>query len=98
MPEAGVPKSVFIEDELQKSYLALCHEHDYLGRASRRARRAQPVHRACSRMNELSLEHNKPAQKNARAWLATCSVSITRTATVAVYDTLVRMAQDFPCA
>ena len=56
----------------------------------------KPVHRRILyAMNELGLVPGPPVQEVARRSSATCSASITRTATAAVYDALVRMVQDF---
>jgi DNA gyrase subunit A len=95
MSEAGVPKSIFIEDELQKSYLAYAMSM-ITSRALPDVRDGlKPVHRrVLFGMNELSLEHNKPPKKCARV-VGDVIGKYHPHGDVAVYDTLVRMAQDF---
>jgi DNA gyrase subunit A len=86
---------VFIEDEMQKSYLdysmsmiksrALPDVRDGL----------KPVHRrVLFGMEELSLQHNKPPKKCARL-VGDVIGKYHPHGDVAVYDSLVRMAQDF---
>ena len=86
---------VFIEDEMQKSYL------DYsmsmiTARALPDVRDGlKPVHRrVLFGMNELSLEHNKPPKKSARV-VGDVIGKYHPHGDSAVYDSLVRMAQDF---
>jgi DNA gyrase subunit A len=86
---------VFIEDEMQKSYL------DYsmsmiTSRALPDVRDGlKPVHRrVLFGMSELSLEHNKPPKKCARV-VGDVIGKYHPHGDVAVYDSLVRMAQDF---
>ena len=56
----------------------------------------KPVHRRILfAMHELGNAYNRAYKKSRRASSATSSASTTRTATSAVYDALVRMAQDF---
>ena len=87
---------VTIEDEMRRSYL------DYamsviIGRAIPDVRDGlKPVHRRILySMHEQKVAHERPATKRAPVSLVTSSVSITRMGTSAVYDSLVRMAQDF---
>jgi DNA gyrase subunit A len=95
MAEIGVPKSVFIEDELQKSYLAYAMSM-ITARALPDVRDGlKPVHRrVLFGMNELSLEHNKPPKKCARV-VGDVIGKYHPHGDMPVYDTLVRMAQDF---
>jgi len=86
---------VFIEDEMQKSYL------DYsmsmiTSRALPDVRDGlKPVHRrVLFGMSELSLEHGKPPKKCARV-VGDVIGKYHPHGDMAVYDTLVRMAQDF---
>ena len=86
---------VFIEDEMKKSYL------DYsmsmiTSRALPDVRDGlKPVHRRVMfGMNELNLEHNKPPKKCARV-VGDVIGKYHPHGDTAVYDTLVRMAQDF---
>lgn len=88
-------KHVFIEDEMQKSYL------DYsmsmiTSRALPDVRDGlKPVHRrVLFGMNELNLEHNKPPKKSARV-VGDVIGKYHPHGDSAVYDSLVRMAQDF---
>jgi DNA gyrase subunit A len=88
-------KQVFIEDEMQKSYL------DYsmsmiTSRALPDVRDGmKPVHRrVLFGMHELSLEHNKPPKKSARV-VGDVIGKYHPHGDVPVYDSLVRMAQDF---
>ena len=91
----GPKNSIFIEEEMQKSYLnysmsmitsrALPDVRDGL----------KPVHRrVLFGMNELSLEHNKQHKKCARV-VGDVIGKYHPHGDSAVYDTLVRMAQDF---
>lgn len=87
--------SVFIEDEMQKSYL------DYsmsmiTSRALPDVRDGlKPVHRrVLFGMQELGLHHNKPPKKCARV-VGDVIGKYHPHGDVAVYDSLVRMAQDF---
>jgi len=86
---------VFIEDEMQKSYL------DYsmsmiTSRALPDVRDGlKPVHRrVLFGMEELSLRHNAPPKKSARV-VGDVIGKYHPHGDTAVYDTLVRMAQDF---
>jgi DNA gyrase subunit A len=86
---------VFIEDEMQKSYL------DYsmsviVSRALPDVRDGlKPVHRrVLFGMENLSLVHNKPPKKSARV-VGDVIGKYHPHGDVAVYDSLVRMAQDF---
>jgi DNA gyrase subunit A len=86
---------VFIEDEMQKSYL------DYsmsmiTSRALPDVRDGlKPVHRrVLFGMSELSLEHSKPPKKCARV-VGDVIGKYHPHGDMAVYDSLVRMAQDF---
>jgi DNA gyrase subunit A len=86
---------VFIEDEMQKSYL------DYsmsmiTSRALPDVRDGlKPVHRrVLFGMEELSLRHNSPPKKSARV-VGDVIGKYHPHGDTAVYDTLVRMAQDF---
>jgi DNA gyrase subunit A len=102
MSEAATPGTpserilpVFIEDEMQKSYL------DYsmsmiTARALPDVRDGlKPVHRrVLFGMEELSLQHNKPHKKSARV-VGDVIGKYHPHGDVAVYDSLVRMAQDF---
>jgi len=88
-------KPVFIEDEMKKSYL------DYsmsmiTARALPDVRDGlKPVHRrVLFGMSELGLEHNKPPKKSARV-VGDVIGKYHPHGDVAVYDSLVRMAQDF---
>ena len=88
-------KSVFIEDEMQKSYL------DYsmsmiTARALPDVRDGlKPVHRrVLFGMNELGLQHSKPPKKSARV-VGDVIGKYHPHGDSAVYDSLVRMAQDF---
>jgi DNA gyrase subunit A len=95
MDEKGKIKPVFIEDEMQKSYL------DYsmsmiTARALPDVRDGlKPVHRrVLFGMSELSLEHGKPPKKCARV-VGDVIGKYHPHGDQAVYDTLVRMGQDF---
>jgi len=86
---------VFIEDEMQKSYL------DYsmstiVARALPDVRDGlKPVHRrVLFGMEELGLQHNKPPKKSARV-VGDVIGKYHPHGDVAVYDSLVRMAQNF---
>lgn len=88
-------QQVFIEDEMQKSYL------DYAmsmitSRALPDVRDGlKPVHRrVLFGMSELSLDHNKPPKKCARV-VGDVIGKYHPHGDMAVYDTLVRMGQDF---
>jgi len=92
-PEKILP--VFIEDEMQKSYL------DYsmstiVARALPDVRDGlKPVHRrVLFGMEELGLQHNKPPKKSARV-VGDVIGKYHPHGDVAVYDSLVRMAQNF---
>ncbi len=91
----GIRNSIFIEEEMQKSYLnysmsmitsrALPDVRDGL----------KPVHRrVLFGMNELGLEHNKAHKKCARV-VGDVIGKYHPHGDAPVYDTLVRMAQDF---
>jgi DNA gyrase subunit A len=93
--DIGKTKPVFIEDEMQKSYL------DYsmsmiTSRALPDVRDGlKPVHRrVLYGMSELSLEHGKPPKKCARL-VGDVIGKYHPHGDMAVYDTLVRMGQDF---
>ena len=93
MNERIVP--VLIEDEMEKSYI------DYamsviVGRALPDVKDGlKPVHRrVLYAMNELGLAHNKPFKKSARI-VGEVLGKYHPHGDVAVYDTLVRMVQDF---
>jgi DNA gyrase subunit A len=86
---------VTIEDEMRRSYL------DYamsviIGRALPDVRDGlKPVHRRVLwAMNELGNAHNKPYKKSARV-VGDCIGKYHPHGDTAVYDTMVRMAQDF---
>ncbi|MCL2218575.1 MAG: DNA gyrase subunit A [Chitinispirillia bacterium] len=94
-PQAERILPVFIEDEMQKSYL------DYsmsmiTSRALPDVRDGlKPVHRrVLFGMEELSLHHNSPPKKSARV-VGDVIGKYHPHGDTAVYDTLVRMAQDF---
>ncbi len=95
MNETGLPSSVFIEDELQKSYLAYSMSM-ITSRALPDVRDGlKPVHRRVMfGMNELNLQHNKAPKKCARV-VGDVIGKYHPHGDAAVYDTLVRMAQDF---
>jgi DNA gyrase subunit A len=95
MSDSEIKDYVYIEDEMQKSYL------DYsmsmiTARALPDVRDGlKPVHRrVLFGMNELSLEHTKPPKKCARV-VGDVIGKYHPHGDSAVYDTLVRMAQDF---
>jgi DNA gyrase subunit A len=88
-------KPVFVEDEMQKSYL------DYsmsviVSRALPDVRDGlKPVHRrVLFAMNELNLEHNKATKKSARV-VGDVIGKYHPHGDSSVYDALVRLAQDF---
>ena len=77
----------------------LLDERDHLARAARRARRPEAgaaAHPGGDERPEPAAGHGPTA--SAPRSPATPRATTTRTATAAVYDTLVRMAQDFSCA
>lgn len=86
---------VYIEDEVKDSYLNYAMSV-IVGRALPDARDGlKPVHRrVLFAMQELNLEHNKPYKKCARI-VGEILGKYHPHGDVAVYDTLVRMAQDF---
>jgi DNA gyrase subunit A len=86
---------VYIEDEMRDSYISYAMSV-IVGRALPDARDGlKPVHRRILySMKELSLEHNKPYKKCARI-VGDCLGRYHPHGDVAVYDALVRMAQDF---
>ncbi len=88
-------KPRLIEEEMKESYL------DYsmsviVSRALPDARDGlKPVHRRILHvMNELGLVHNKPFKKSANV-VGTCLAHYHPHGDIAVYDSMVRMAQDF---
>jgi DNA gyrase subunit A len=86
---------VYIEEEMKKSYLAYSMSV-IVGRALPDVRDGlKPVHRrVLFAMDELSLDHNKPYKKSARI-VGEVLGKYHPHGDTAVYDTLVRMAQDF---
>ena len=86
---------VYIEEEMKKSYLAYSMSV-IVGRALPDVRDGlKPVHRrVLYAMKELSLEHNKPYKKSARI-VGEVLGKYHPHGDVAIYDTLVRMAQSF---
>ncbi len=86
---------VYIEEEVKDSYLNYAMSV-IVGRALPDARDGlKPVHRrVLFAMRELGLEHNKPYKKSARI-VGEILGKYHPHGDVAVYDTLVRMAQDF---
>lgn len=84
-----------IEDEMKDSYINYAMSV-IVGRALPDVRDGlKPVHRRILyAMNELALQHNKPYKKCARI-VGECLGKYHPHGDVAVYDTLVRMAQDF---
>ncbi|MBP7055269.1 MAG: DNA gyrase subunit A [Candidatus Omnitrophica bacterium] len=86
---------VYIEEEMKDSYINYAMSV-IVGRALPDVRDGlKPVHRRILyAMKELSLEHNKPYKKSARIVGEVLGKYHTH-GDVAVYDTLVRMAQDF---
>jgi DNA gyrase subunit A len=86
---------VYIEEEMKDSYINYAMSV-IVGRALPDARDGlKPVHRrVLYAMRELSLEHNKPYKKCARI-TGEVMGKYHPHGDVAIYDTLVRMAQDF---
>ena len=86
---------VYIEEEVKDSYLNYAMSV-IVGRALPDVRDGlKPVHRrVLYAMKDLNLEHNKPYKKCARI-VGDCLGRYHPHGDVAVYDTLVRMAQDF---
>ncbi len=86
---------VYIEDEVKDSYLNYAMSV-IVGRALPDVRDGlKPVHRrVLFAMQDLNLEHNKPYKKSARI-VGEILGKYHPHGDVAVYDTLVRMAQDF---
>lgn len=86
---------VYIEEEMKKSYLSYSMSV-IVGRALPDVRDGlKPVHRRILyAMKELSLEHNKPYKKCARI-VGEVLGKYHPHGDMAVYDTLVRMVQDF---
>ena len=85
-----------LKDALEERYLAYALSTIMLALAARCARRAEARASArCSTPCASSSSTPTRASRNARASSATSSASTTRMATVAVYDALVRLAQDF---
>ncbi|MDD5449891.1 MAG: DNA gyrase subunit A, partial [Candidatus Omnitrophica bacterium] len=86
---------VYIEDEMKDSYISYAMSV-IVGRALPDARDGlKPVHRRILyAMKELNLEHNKAYKKCARI-VGDCLGRYHPHGDVAVYDALVRMAQDF---
>ncbi|MCM8781579.1 MAG: DNA gyrase subunit A [Candidatus Omnitrophica bacterium] len=86
---------VYIEDEMRDSYISYAMSV-IVGRALPDARDGlKPVHRRILyAMKELNLEYNKPYKKCARI-VGDCLGRYHPHGDIAVYDALVRMAQDF---
>ncbi len=86
---------IYIEEEMKDSYINYAMSV-IVGRALPDARDGlKPVHRRILyAMKELGLEHNKPYKKSARI-VGDCMGKYHPHGDVAIYDTLVRMAQDF---
>lgn len=86
---------VYIEEEMKSSYLSYAMSV-IVGRALPDAKDGlKPVHRRILfAMHELSLDHNKPFKKSARI-VGEVLGKYHPHGDVAVYDTLVRMVQDF---
>ncbi len=86
---------VYIEDEMRDSYISYAMSV-IVGRALPDARDGlKPVHRRILyAMKDLSLEHSKPYKKCARI-VGDCLGRYHPHGDIAVYDALVRMAQDF---
>ncbi|MBU3958269.1 MAG: DNA gyrase subunit A [Candidatus Omnitrophica bacterium] len=86
---------VYIEEEVKDSYLNYAMSV-IVGRALPDVRDGlKPVHRrVLYTMNELNLEHGKPYKKCARI-VGDCMGRFHPHGDVAIYDTIVRMAQDF---
>ena len=95
MDETPKPQWVFVEDEMQKSYL------DYsmsmiTARALPDVRDGlKPVHRrVLIGMQDIGLQHSKPTKKCANV-VGNVMAKYHPHGDSAIYDTLVRMAQDF---
>lgn len=88
-------RQVYIEEEMQDSYINYAMSV-IVGRALPDARDGlKPVHRRILyAMKELGVEHNKPYKKSARI-VGDCMGKYHPHGDSAIYDTLVRMAQDF---
>jgi len=86
---------VYIEDEMKDSYISYAMSV-IVGRALPDVRDGlKPVHRRILHaMNELNLQHNRPYKKSARI-VGDCLGKYHPHGDMAVYDALVRMAQDF---
>ena len=86
---------VYIEEEMQDSYINYAMSV-IVGRALPDVRDGlKPVHRRILyAMKELGVEHNKPYKKSARI-VGDCMGKYHPHGDAAIYDTLVRMAQDF---
>ena len=86
---------VYIEEEMKDSYINYAMSV-IVGRALPDARDGlKPVHRRILyAMKELGVEHNKPYKKSARI-VGDCMGKYHPHGDTAIYDTLVRMAQDF---
>ncbi len=86
---------VYIEEEMKDSYINYAMSV-IVGRALPDVRDGlKPVHRRILyTMKELSLEHNKPYKKSARI-VGDCMGKYHPHGDAAIYDTIVRMAQDF---
>jgi len=86
---------VYIEEEMKDSYINYSMSV-IVGRALPDARDGlKPVHRRILyAMKELGVEHNKPYKKSARI-VGDCMGKYHPHGDAAIYDTLVRMAQDF---
>ncbi len=95
MNESGLQSSIFIEDEMQKSYLAYSMSM-ITSRALPDVRDGlKPVHRRVMfGMNELNLQHNRAPKKCARV-VGDVIGKYHPHGDAAVYDALVRLAQDF---
>jgi len=88
-------RQVYIEEEMKDSYINYAMSV-IVGRALPDARDGlKPVHRRILyAMKELGVEHNKPYKKSARI-VGDCMGKYHPHGDSAIYDTLVRMAQDF---
>ncbi|UCD54656.1 MAG: DNA gyrase subunit A [Candidatus Omnitrophota bacterium] len=86
---------VYIEEEMKDSYINYAMSV-IVGRALPDVRDGlKPVHRRILfTMKELNLEHNKPYKKSARI-VGDCLGKFHPHGDIAIYDALVRMAQDF---
>src|SRR3990167_7251532 len=86
---------VYIEEEMKDSYINYAMSV-IVGRALPDVRDGlKPVHRRILfAMKELGVEHNKPYKKSARI-VGDCMGKYHPHGDAAIYDTLVRMAQDF---